>query len=256
MHFWILTTPRSGSNFVAGELWRRLGGTPKHMEYFNPGYVRHHPDFVPCSDAPVASYLRYLEEREACRGILCLKMLYFQLQVCCRYPDFLHCLRKGPVILLRRRDVISQGISRYISTRTGSWVSSDAPTHVSVEQVSYDYAAIAANVARMEQHNALLERFLRVEALDCLPVWYEDVVAATDRECDRVLRHLNLPRAPGPLIADEVFALQATDINREFRERFVEDERRRIGGDGSYRGPPLFPEDGPRDSTVGECDIP
>ena len=255
MHFWILTTPRSGSNYFAGELWRRLGAAPKPMEYFNPGYLRHHPDFVPCSDAPVGSYLRYLEQRESCRGTLCVKMLYVQVQACCRYSDFLRCLRAGPIITLRRRDIISQGISLYISTTTGSWVSSDAPTRVPLERVSYDHAAISASVARLELHSALLERFLQMEGLECLPVWYEDFVAATESESERVLRYLGLRRDVGPLIADAVFESQATELNRRFRERFIEDERRRMRGDGSYRGPPLFPDGGAGDPTAGEPGI-
>lgn len=83
MVFWILTTPRSGSNSIVGEIWRRLGGESKPMEYFNIESVAARPDFAPDSAAPVRSYLDYLMARESLGGVLCVKMLWGQLQACC-----------------------------------------------------------------------------------------------------------------------------------------------------------------------------
>jgi hypothetical protein len=47
MIFWILTTPRLGSNFVTGEIWRRIGGEPRGMEFFDKKAVASHEDFAP-----------------------------------------------------------------------------------------------------------------------------------------------------------------------------------------------------------------
>lgn len=84
MIFWILTTPRSGSNYVTGEIWRRLGGEPKPMEYFNHESVASWPDFTPDPAAPVRSYLDYVFARESVGGMLAVKMLWGQMQACCR----------------------------------------------------------------------------------------------------------------------------------------------------------------------------
>ena len=73
--YWILTTPRSGSNYVAAELWRRLGATPTFMEYFNADALATRAGFTPRPDAPVASYLEHLQATEAHEGVLCVKML-------------------------------------------------------------------------------------------------------------------------------------------------------------------------------------
>jgi LPS sulfotransferase NodH len=240
MIFWILTTPRSGSNYITGEIWRRLGGEPKPMEYFNSESVACRPDFTPDPAAPVRSYLDYLAAREGVRGMLAVKMLWIQVQACCRYADFLSEIAGRKIVCLRRRDVIRQGISLFILLQTGAWASGVAPRRLRFEDVAYDYEAIASRVARMELHNALLDRFLATFGLDHLSVWYEDFVAAPDAEAARVLAYLGLDQAAGPLPQAAVFARQSTGLDEAFYERFLADERARLSGDGTFHGPPLF----------------
>lgn len=249
MIFWILTTPRSGSNYVTGEVWRRLGGEPKPMEYFHPESLACRRDFTPDGESPVRSYLDYLVDREAVGGILAVKMLWIQVQACCRYSDFLAQLAGRKVVRLGRRDVVRQGISLFITLATGAWASGVAPRRLRYDQVVYDYDAIAAQVARMELHNALLDRFLVTAGLDHLSVWYEDFAAAPDAEADRVLTHLGLERAAGPVPQAEVFARQSAGLNDEFYERFRADERARLCGNGTFLGPPLFPAAPPSTSA-------
>jgi len=246
--YWILTTPRSGSNFIAGEIRRRLGGLPLSGEFFNADIVRVQAGFAADRHAPVRSYLDYLRSHYGIGGILGVKMIWRQVEECCRYPDFLPALAGGGIVFLRRRNVVRQGISHFIAARTKSWTSAKQPTLVHPADLDYDRDAIAYSVDRMELHNALLQRFLLVHAFDHLPVWYEDFVADPDGESERILAHLGLERSAGPLSDIELFRVQATDRNDEFYERFLEDERRALRGDGSYRGPPLFPEE-PRGDT-------
>lgn len=252
MNYWIFTTPRSGSNFIAGEIRRRLGGHPLSSEFFNPDSPRR-KGFVPDPDAPVGSYLDFLRARHAIRGILGIKMLWVQIEQCCRYPDFLSAVEGSGIVFLRRRDVIRQGISLFIAQRTGSWTSSKEPTGIGPFDVEYDHDAIGNAVSRLEVSNAHLQRFLVVRRLDHLTVWYEDFAADPDGESARILAHLRLPPFGGPLSDRQPFAVQATHRNDEFYTRFLEDERRRHSGDGSYRGPPLFPATTPGSgSDVGE----
>jgi len=239
--FWILTTPRSGSNYVTGEIWRRLGGTPKPMEYFHPESVAHRPDFTPDPAAPVRSYLDYLMPRESLGGVLAVKMLWSQVEACCRYPDFLPQLADRKIVVLRRRDVLRQGVSLYITRQTGAWASGIAPRRLPLEEVAYDREAIAAGVAGVEINNAMLERFTVAFGLEHLSVWYEDFVADPEAGSARVLDHLGLAPVAGPRPDAEVFRRQATDLNEEFLARFLADERTRLCGDGTDRGPPLFP---------------
>lgn len=247
MIFWILTTPRSGSNYIAGEIWRGLGGEPKPMEYFNAESVAYRAGFTPDHTAPVRSYLDYLFTRESVGGVLAVKMLWGQVHTCCRYPDFIPELAGRKTIYLRRRDVVRQGVSFHIMRQTGAWASGVAPRRLRFDEVAYDYDAIAAAVARMELHNALLERFLVTFGLEHLTVWYEDFVATPDAEADRMLAHLGLAKAAGPLPQADVFVGQSSGLNEEFVERFLADERTRLRGDGTYRGPPLFPAAAPTD---------
>ena len=241
MIFWILTTPRSGSNYVTGEVWRRLGGTPKPMEYFHPESVKHRPDFTPDPAAPVRSYLDYLWPRESLGGLLAVKMLWSQVEACCRYPDFIPQLAGRKIVVLRRRDVVRQGVSLYITRQTGSWASEVAPRRRPLEEVTYDREAIASSVARMELHNAMLERFLVAFGLEHLSVRYEDFAADPEAGSSRILDYLGLAPVTGPRPDAEVFRRQSTDLNEEFLARFLADERTRLCGDGTYRGPPLFP---------------
>lgn len=239
--FWVLTTPRSGSNFVTGEIWRRLGGTPKPMEFFHPESVAMRNDFTPDPAAPVRSYLDCLIPRESLGGVLAVKMLWGQVQACCRYPDFLPQLAGRKVVVLRRRDVLRQGISLYITRQTGAWASGVAPRRRPLEEVPYDHEAIASLVDRMERHNAQLDRFVAAFGLEHLGVWYEDFIADPEAGSARVLDHLGLAPVAGPRPGAEVFRRQATDLNEELLARFLADERARLCGDGTHRGPPLFP---------------
>ena len=52
-----------------------------------------------------ASYLEHLQATEAHEGVLCVKMLWLQVDACLRYDDFLPALAGGRIILLHRRDV-------------------------------------------------------------------------------------------------------------------------------------------------------
>lgn len=137
--------------------------------------------------------------------------------------------------------MIRQGISLFITRQTGVWASGVEPRRLRLDEVAYDYDAIASKVARLELHNALLDRFLAVFRLPHLPVWYENFVAAPDAESERVLAHLGLTPAAGPLPAAEAFVRQSTSLNEQFYDRFLADERKRLCGDGTFRGPPLFP---------------
>lgn len=252
MIFWILTTPRSGSNYVTGEIWRRLGGEPKLMEYFNRDAVASWPGFTPDRESPVRSYLDFLVARHSLHGILAVKMLWIQVQACCGYPDFIPELGGRKIVCLRRRDVIRQGISLFIAMQTGVWASGVAPGRLRLDEVAYDYDGIASKVARMELHHALLDRFLATFAIPHLSVWYEDFVAAPDAEAARVLAHLGLEPAAGPVPEADVFTRQSTRLNEEFYERFLADERNRLCGDGTFRGPPLFPAAAPPTSACSQ----
>jgi len=239
--FWILTTPRSGSNFVTGEIWRRLGGKPKSMEYFNPESVELRPDFTPDPTAPVRSYLDYLMARESRGGLLAVKMLWMQVEACCQYSDFVPQLAGRPIVVLRRRDAVRQGISLYLVRQTGVWAAGVEPRRLRPEEVVYDHAAISAAVARVELHNALLTRFLAAFGLEHLTIEYEDFLADPEAVSARVLDHIGVAPAPAPWPTAEVFRRQSNDRSEEFVARFLADERARLGRDGTYRGPPLFP---------------
>jgi LPS sulfotransferase NodH len=241
MIFWILTTPRSGSNFITGEICRRLGGEPRGMEFFNPASVARRTDFTPDRDAPVHSYLEYLAARESLGGVLAVKMLWIQIEACCGYPDFVPALSGRKILVLRRRDVVRQGVSLYLAFESGAWISTQAPR--SHDTVPYDHEKISAIVARMELHNAMLGRFVTAFGLDHITMWYEDFLAAPEAECDRALAYLGLPRTSAPLSAAETYSRQSTALNEEYRERFLAAERSRFAGDGTYRGPPLFREE-------------
>lgn len=238
--FWILTTPRSGSNFVTAELWRRLGGRPKGMEYLSEFGVGQQPDFVPDPDAPVRSYLDHLMRRESFAGVLAVKMLWEQMDLCRKYPDFVSELAGRKIILLQRRDVVRQGISYHLSLQSGWWVSCSTPRIRPPEEVPYDHAAIRAAVKRAENHHAHLRGFLTAFGLEHLHVWYEDFVASPDAEAARIFDHLGLTPTSGTVPVKTPFERQSSEINERFYERFLADERTRLAGDGSFRGPPIF----------------
>lgn len=145
-------------------------------------------------------------------------------------------------MVLRRRDVVRQGISLYLTLKTGAWASGVSPSRLRPDEVPYDHEAIASLVDRMERHNAQLDRFVAAFGLKHLGVWYEDFVADPDAGSARILDHLGLAPVVGARPEAEVFRRQATGLNEEFLARFLADERSRLCGDGTYRGPPLFPE--------------
>ena len=169
MLYWLMTTPRSGSNYVMGEIWRALGGTVHPQEYFNKDIVERPSDFVPEEDQPVQSYIRYLTKKHALNGVLGIKILYSQIQLFTPYRDFMSTVTGHKILYLYRENVIKQGISFYIATKTQRWSSLAKGAAIDAADVPYSFAEISNCVARMEQHNTLLRRFFLVNGLSLCP---------------------------------------------------------------------------------------
>jgi LPS sulfotransferase NodH len=226
-----------------GEILRRMGGHARSVEFFNKEFIARQIEFVPEKGAPVRSYIQYLTNKRSLRGVLGIKILYSQIEMFLKYSDFATALAGHRMVYLYRSDVIKQGISYFIATRTQQWTSAPSrPAAVDISEVEYSFSGISEAVSRMELHNSLLRRFLLVNELEYLPICYEEFLGNPTSSAERVMQYLGLELGDGEAISTQSFESQTTTKNREFYSRFVSDERLRYFGDGSYIGGPLFTE--------------
>jgi LPS sulfotransferase NodH len=249
MIYWVLTTPRSGGNYVAGEIWRRLGGNPRVKEFLKPKFVESRINFRADATAPVESYVRFLRDKFGVGGILGIKALYSQMEPFFEYRDFISVLENRKIIYLYRNNIIEQGISYYLAKGTQQWSSSAAQAPAAdTAEIPYDFAKIMSWVKKMELHNTLLKRFLLVNNLKYLSACYEDFVADPGGATSRVMQYIGFAPPDDNPVRVGAFEKQSTTKNDEFYRRVVSDARSQFCGDGSFEGGPLFrrPDDSVR----------
>lgn len=220
------------------------------MEYFTEAHTSVQETYTPNQDRPVKSYLDYLASNSSIEGLLAVKLLWGHIEQCCKYPDFVEEIKGRKIIVLRRNDIVRQGVSLYLAKLTGQWVASRNPSLMQPEEVPYDYHEIDKRVKRLSFENMMITRFLLAFDLDYTSVWYEDFLRSYDDECSRILAYLGLSPAEGPIATNKPFQKQSTLVSDRFYQQYVADERARLCKDGSFRGKPLFPET-PMKSNIG-----
>jgi trehalose 2-sulfotransferase len=217
----ICFTNRCGSNLLA-ELVSSNPQFGKAGEYLNAGAV------VKVSSKrgfnSLQQYLAWLHRAKASgAGILGLKLAY---------PQLFFLVSKGLMpaafgdvrfVHIRRRDVLAQAVSFYISARTEAWTSKHASRAGDMD-LPFDEKSILRMMNNIHEANAKLRCFFDVYGIQPVDVLYEDLVNDLQGTGDRVARELGFPGVLEPTVQPRALTLkkQANALNADFVARFRE----------------------------------
>jgi LPS sulfotransferase NodH len=125
-------------------------------------------------------------------------------------------------IYLQRLDHIAQAISWARATQTGAW-NVLAPRVEGAEQ--YNYLLIRYKLWSIGMQHRAWCRFFDELAVRPLALVYEDFAAAALETITRIGDYLGIPERLSPPSAETPIRKQRDGLNREWRSRFIEDER-------------------------------
>ena len=213
----VLSTPRSGSTLLC-ELLRVNDACLAH-EYFQPGqYMPILADRWGClrgarldEAAYVASLCRYRTYPGGCLGI---NLHGSHLRFFSQMEPHLRDVRVQYLHIVRRNS-IAQAVSYHVASQTLQWSSEFQRTATP----TYSFAEILERLQRIEAQNALIQAFLIARGLDCLTVYYEDLVAETEA----TLRRIPALASVAPLRTESTLQRQAGEQSREWARRFAEE---------------------------------
>ena len=223
---WIATTPRSGSSYFCELLFQRAK-IQASAEFLNPRMLRRHgllQDGANYAGLSVQSVIegRMHGRREGASPI-CLKAMYSHFDRARALAGVRESLGAHPVVLMQRRDVVSQAVSLYIAEFTGQWVSFKPPLR-DVAELPYSFEAIDGIADRIERHTALWRRTFVVAGMAYKEIYYEEVIEQPVEVVDSVMRLWDLAPRNRPARAPKRHSSQTTEINRQFIEQYRRDK--------------------------------
>lgn len=236
---WIATTPRSGSSFFCERLFQRAR-IQASAEFLNPRMLRQRGLLEGESSYRVSSLESLIESRMSGRkkgsSPICLKVMYAHFDRARALAGVRESLGAHPVVLLQRRDVVSQAVSLYIAEFTSQWVSFK-PALRDAASLPYSFQAIDRIADRIERHTALWRRTFVVSGIDYVEIYYEQVVEQPVELVNSVMRLWDLAPRIRPRPAPKSHSSQSTEINRRFIEQYRRDKLAAIFDEAAPAGP-------------------
>ncbi len=236
-------TNRSGSNFVANCLMS-TGNFGDISECFNAPIVVNQSRKLGCTSFP--EYCAVVKRKKAGQGEAFAAKLGWNQLVFLRRIGMLDSIFADPrYVLVRRRDLVAQAVSKSIAVQTRRFKSSHPDKGI---EPKYDFRDIAATIRSITTSNGIFMEFFAVTGTPYFEIVYEDFVADPAAHTDRLCRWLSLPVTT---MDDEKINLrvQRNEINEAFRRRFVEDMKAATVDIGGARNAELFAD--PDDRAVG-----
>jgi LPS sulfotransferase NodH len=169
----LLTTPRSGSHYLAHSLAGLGYGVP--AEYFNAELAL--PDLMRrwnCSrqDKMQADDFNCflgnaLRHRTTTNGYWGAKIHIQSAKTFFRFPRMRKIIRTSKLVLLNRRDLLGQAISLHIALATKNWFHTDEPV-----EATYDFDSIKGKLDTLLTWDTEWKRWLSYSGLDYLDTTY------------------------------------------------------------------------------------
>ncbi|MFE2211121.1 Stf0 family sulfotransferase [Streptomyces canus] len=125
-------------------------------------------------------------------------------------------------IFTQRRDAFAQAVSWAIAYQTDRWKSTDPDLG---RKPSYDFSLIDALYQNTLADNFGWETWFKLNGVEPLRLTYEDIVEDPRKEILRSLKFLGL-EAPAELSLVTRIEKQGTDLNRNWRDRYLADKAR------------------------------
>ena len=207
----VVAETRSGSNFLCA-LMANTGKLGNPQEYFSPHIIYENAETIS------ERYQVALNKGMTDNGVIAIKLFAHQLDWINKDNYKLSDLFPNRHwIWLRRKDLLGQAISRTIALQTESWHSNTTSASMPV------YSAIT--IMRALKYISIAETrwnlfFIR-NNLSPLVLWYEDLVIKPEDMIMQISSYTGVDISPDNINMDVHTSIQRTDLNAEWRNRFL-----------------------------------
>ena len=202
---------RSGSNYLCA-LMEKTGKLGNPQEYFSPHIVIDHAVTI------AEQYRVALEQGMTANGILSIKLFAHHLdRIHKKKYRFSELFPTKIWIWLRRRDLLAQAISRTIALQTRSW-------HGKMDSEcmpSYSRKAIMRSLRYIIIAEARWKIFFIRNNIQPLVLWYEDLIIDPADTIMQISSFIGVEMKPLEINTSVHTSIQRTDINEEWKNRFI-----------------------------------
>ncbi|WP_319497527.1 Stf0 family sulfotransferase [uncultured Cohaesibacter sp.] len=205
----IFIQPRSGSTWLC-ELLKSTGTLGNPQEWFNERFITNtnvRLDGKPPKLRGTADINAYIHDIvEETGGTAGVQLSYWHALALSQLATAGLPMDKMVQFYLRRRDVISQGISLFKSANTGYWHSYQENPEV-LDEVSFDKQGCIAKIAQIVNAEIKFKQMFANCKLAPIPLYYEDICAAPLASLQSIASHIGGP-VPQALPATELVQLR------------------------------------------------
>lgn len=219
LRYVIASTPRCGSHRL-GHALAATGAMGFPLEYLNPANLRAWETRLGTS-SPGDTLTALWRVRTSPNGCFGLKLHYRQLVNVAPHLSPADILGGGPVIRLRRTDLLGQAISLAKARQTGSWISAQTP----VAEAVYDGDAIDKAISDIAEWDAGWDAALARVGASPLNLTFDEVISDLDGVVRRVAKHLGVEVEASETDGPPPPTRQSSRLNEEWRMRFLAEGR-------------------------------
>jgi len=167
------------------------------------------------------TYLRALiRRRTSDEGFFGMKLLFGQLVQRGGGRTMHQLMRGSRLVWMRRRDRLAQAVSFSIAARTRRF-SRTAGTEETVDPGAFDAILVNASLGHVSAEDTGWAVYFAESGITPYEVYYEDLLADTDRVCAGVCAHIGLADPPRFLLDQAGTARQESEINDAWRRAFL-----------------------------------
>ncbi|MDX8537973.1 Stf0 family sulfotransferase [Mesorhizobium abyssinicae] len=207
----VCTTPRSGSNHLAGLMASAELGRP--LEWFGGRRLLELPDYP---RAPRAQLLRAVTDGRSSSGIYAIKLFASQFAQVAKKLNLPASLPNPRYVRLTRRDRLGQAISWARARQTRRFRS----TEINDTPPRYDGGAIVDSLERILIENLAWDSWFAKNGLPYLSLTYEQIQQDPRASLKQIARLADTELTWGTNI-ESGLEIQRDTINDEWRERFL-----------------------------------
>jgi trehalose 2-sulfotransferase len=213
----IATSPRCGSNVLAA-LCRTTWSLGHCHEWFNfnPPWT---DDFDQNRTVQQRCWLA-VKKGTTSNGVTGMKMFLSQLANVEKEIDFLAWFPTCHWIWLRRRDLLRQSISLLIAKQGGAWTSWQQRRNPLI----YDPLEIRMNMEIIVAEDTGWFDYFSAHGISPLVLWYEDIADQLSSAPQLIARYMSVDLKRQPDFDHAPQRKQATHINEEWFEHFIEED--------------------------------
>lgn len=219
LEYMIASVPRSGSTYLAMELWR-TGAMGAPLEYLNPPFMEMVRKRI-CADEDMITYWNKLKRiRSSRNGVFGLKMFITDYLNCGEHhPEVLHEIVPDGVIFITRDNLIQQAVSYSKAIRSGAWFYG---VHA-VETPTYDAEHIRQCVGTLRYQIDAWNKIFELTKAEVFHITYESMLYDVESVVSGISEFLGVKLNSTTSLEIPKMRVQRNSESLEWAERYKKD---------------------------------